>query len=134
MPRSNIETGLRRGARASLLLCATSSLTTRLLGLSWKTLTSTTGATLLVGFALSRPRCLTVDSIAGAHALSSIRSDLISRVFHLSPTVLPALYQLSSYYQTRYLWIDSICINRRDAYEKGSQITLMRDIRDRLAG
>ncbi|TLD31370.1 hypothetical protein PspLS_03060 [Pyricularia sp. CBS 133598] len=318
MPRSNIETGLQRGARASLLLCAASSLTTRLLGPSWKTLTATTVATLSVGFALSRPQCRTVDSIAAAHALynflvmsvvlsrwdalttlfaifiathillsvgeyfhgnqvlsrwnhglfryiggfitffgvklkaarelrqwwlripavtlagvpffmgmsalttwnmmqelpyadwpwfrglvreqrlrarswtrwrygglafvhppitkgsqkrirllkllrrwplGEIRCELVEadmgttscpayeaisyhwglgkptepiyidgRVFCVSPTVLAALYQLSSYHQTRYLWIDSICINQRDMDEKGSQITLMRDI------
>uniref|UniRef100_L7JI13 Heterokaryon incompatibility domain-containing protein n=1 Tax=Pyricularia oryzae (strain P131) TaxID=1143193 RepID=L7JI13_PYRO1 len=318
MPRSNIEIGLQRGARASLLLCAASSLTTRLLGPSWKTLAATTVATLSVGFALSRPQCRTVDSIAAAHALfvflvtsvvlsrwdalttlfaiftathvllsigeyfqgnqvlsrwnqglfryiggfitffgtklksakqvrqwwlrtpavilagvpffmaisalatwnmmqelpyadwpwfrgvvreqrlrarswtswryrapayvhspitkgfqgrirllklrprwplGEIRCELVEadmgttscpdyeaisyhwgpgkptepiyidgKVFHVSPTVLAALYQLSSYHQTRHLWIDSICINQRDTDEKGSQITLMRDI------
>ncbi|TLD17105.1 uncharacterized protein PgNI_02276 [Pyricularia grisea] len=318
MARSNIEIGLQRGARASLLLCVASSLTTRLLGPSWKTLTGTTLATLSIGFALSRPQCRTVDSIAASHALfiflvmslilsrwdalttlfaifaatrmifsvgeyfqgnqvlsrrnhglsrytggfitlfgtklksakqvrqwwlrmpavilvsvpfficisalvtwnmmqelpyadwpwfrglvreqrlrarswtrwryagptyvhppmtkcsqgrirllklwprwplGEIRCELVEadmgtadcpayeaisyhwgsgkptepvyidgRVFLVSPTVLEVLYQLSSYHQTRYLWIDSICINQRDNDEKGSQITLMRDI------
>ncbi|RYP66822.1 hypothetical protein DL769_005917 [Monosporascus sp. CRB-8-3] len=50
------------------------------------------------------------------------------RVMLVSPTVMAVLYHLSSYKEDRYVWIDSICINQLDNEEKGSQISLMRDI------
>lgn len=50
------------------------------------------------------------------------------KVMLVAPTVTAVLYHLSSYKEDRFVWIDSICINQRDNEEKGSQISLMRDI------
>jgi hypothetical protein len=46
----------------------------------------------------------------------------------VSSTVEDLLYHLSSYFSSRLLWIDQICINQADNEEKTSQIPLMRDI------
>ncbi|KAK4163290.1 heterokaryon incompatibility protein-domain-containing protein [Cladorrhinum sp. PSN259] len=46
----------------------------------------------------------------------------------VSPNVEDLLYHLSSYFRSRFLWIDQVCINQADNDEKSSQIPLMGDI------
>lgn len=46
----------------------------------------------------------------------------------VSRTVETLFHHLSSYTESRVLWIDQICINQADDAEKSSQVPLMRDI------
>lgn len=46
----------------------------------------------------------------------------------VSNTIEALLHHLSSYTQTKVLWIDQICINQADDTEKSSQVPLMRAI------
>ena len=46
----------------------------------------------------------------------------------VSKTIEALLHHLSSYTESKVLWIDQICINQTDDAEKGSQVPLMRDI------
>ncbi|KAK0749012.1 heterokaryon incompatibility protein-domain-containing protein [Schizothecium vesticola] len=46
----------------------------------------------------------------------------------VSKTIEALLYHLSSYTESKVLWIDQICINQADDAEKSSQVPLMRDI------
>ncbi|KAK4169692.1 heterokaryon incompatibility protein-domain-containing protein [Cladorrhinum sp. PSN259] len=55
------------------------------------------------------------------------------QAFLVTPTVLAALFHLSSYRRSRLLWIDSICINQDDGDEKAAQIPLMKTIYSRAS-
>ncbi|KAK4218626.1 heterokaryon incompatibility protein-domain-containing protein [Rhypophila decipiens] len=50
------------------------------------------------------------------------------KALQVTPTVEAALYHLSSYTKSRFLWIDQVCINQSDNSEKERQIPLMRQI------
>ena len=48
--------------------------------------------------------------------------------FQTSKTVWLILRAQSSPWRTRYIWIDSICINQKDNQERSSQVAMMREI------
>jgi hypothetical protein len=53
---------------------------------------------------------------------------LDNSLIHLTTTVHSILLRRSSLFTTRYLWIDSLCINQSDTQEKTSQVRLMTEI------
>ncbi|KAI1198955.1 putative heterokaryon incompatibility protein [Nemania serpens] len=53
---------------------------------------------------------------------------LNGRRFKASERVYDIVHDRASCLMTRYIWIDSICINQDDEEEKGSQVRLMRNI------
>ncbi|KAI1353494.1 putative heterokaryon incompatibility protein [Xylaria sp. FL0043] len=50
------------------------------------------------------------------------------RRLRVSERVYDILHDRASYLKTRYIWIDSICINQEDDNEKSSQVQLMKKI------
>ncbi|KAI0389617.1 putative heterokaryon incompatibility protein [Xylariaceae sp. FL0594] len=53
---------------------------------------------------------------------------LDNRRFAVAERVYDIVHNRASCLMTRYLWIDSICINQREDEEKSAQVRLMRDI------
>ncbi|KAF2099253.1 HET-domain-containing protein [Rhizodiscina lignyota] len=47
---------------------------------------------------------------------------------HITPNVDSFLRVLRRTHATRYLWVDAVCLNQTDGYEKGKQVSRMREI------
>ena len=48
--------------------------------------------------------------------------------YNITQSAFIVLQEWCSFWRTRLIWIDSICINQKDEDEKAQQIELMRDI------
>ena len=66
--------------------------------------------------------------IVGATRPSSTQSKSMASLCHLGSSLYYALHHLRQPDQSRYLWIDAICINQEDLDERSQQVGLMRQI------
>ncbi|KAI1182260.1 putative heterokaryon incompatibility protein [Nemania serpens] len=75
-------------------------------------------------------KALGFETISYTWGARHVKKPLIlnERRFKVSERVYDILHDRASCLATRYIWIDSICINQDDEKEKSSQVRLMRNI------
>lgn len=59
--------------------------------------------------------------------------NLGNALFWVSPTVKMILLDHRSFFKSKYVWIDQVCINQRNSTEKSEQVRMMKDIYEKAS-